>query len=233
MSDLVDRLVGRALGVPSAVRPRVRSAFESLPARDGEALPEAPPAFLAPRRRTGGETPVSDGHRVSPRPSPPGPLRVERRPSPVAEPVRPRLPSPRVPEDTPIQPRRGAAPTPRDPAPTPSFPVRGDGEEPRRPPELQPTEQLVVLGEASPVAWRHAPAVRAPVLPPRGPTGSRAVHHEGVGEGEGEGRTVEVNIGRVEVSAVLAAPPSPPRPAPAAPRVGLDDYLRARRRQDS
>jgi hypothetical protein len=39
---------------------------------------------------------------------------------------------------------------------------------------------------------------------------------------------IEVSIGRVEVRAVLAAPPVQPTPERASPALSLDDYLRGR-----
>jgi hypothetical protein len=213
VSDYLDRLVARALGVEPAVRPRLPSRFERV-VPDAAVDPTEPavdprPAahrLAPPVRNTLAGAPDAAAAASTERPTvsratgpaavPPD--RLERAPagSPVARAAPEEVRQPTA--------RSEAAAGPMTPAPT-AAPSPAEG----LPPAVRP-QPLVTL---SPVAQRRAarsPAV-AVEAPPRAAT-----------------PVVRVTIGRVEVRA--APPPREVRAARSAPgpRLTLDAYLRQR-----
>lgn len=250
MSDLLDRLAARELGIESGLKPKVPALFESY-ARASFAVPaEAEP----------------DLEMNSPAPAPLEHRHFDTAPTPMLlfpEPARERLTPFSAPTTMPPAAQAGLHPPrtePRSeavrvietrlererPAPSkravspPPAPPRSPAFAPPRPharnaPRIEPTAPRApgtVRVAASPASVRTAPAAPAqsaspsPALQPsaRDPVGreSRATRPH-------EERVVQVSIGRIELRAAAAAPA--PRPRREAPRpTSIDDYLRRRGR---
>jgi hypothetical protein len=199
--------------VPSPASPQetdlARPSAPRLVAQPG-AGDEAPPATRRRRRITSaqdGGAPAADAGKPDqthePREPAPPPPAIARSIAPSPRVTATLTPSPRPPASTAA---RGGAGEPPAAAPAPAPAPRGD----RRRPQRLITQRRVAVARATDDA-RAAARTRLMRTGPQAPP------------------TVHVTIGRLEVRA--SSPPAAPRPravAPQAPKLGLDEYLRAR-----
>jgi len=230
MSDVLQRLVGRALGEPAgSLRPRRPSRFESAPGEPGfrQIHAEEPAAVVPPSRHAGEASPVEAPTRAARRDpaATPVPEFTEEQglsdrpaPQPATRPDRPaavhaaspppsssRLPSdpPRevAPLPEPAAPRR-PAPASAPAAPGPPIPAPGP---------LLP-EAVPVLSEAGPDMAPEASGAGDPAMP--------------AGEDPGP-PDITIHIGHLDVRAEPARPPRPARQEPRRKSLpSLSDYLR-------
>ena len=229
MSDYLHNLVARTLGQAPLVQPRLASRFETAQAGgepdlallDVEHRPAHPPVLHPPD--TDSKEPDTP-HRLA---VPPG-----------AEPTR-------AATDLDIAPATTSAPPPSNSAielargqPAPLVPVAAQEVtlvvQPVAPPIL-PSAPALMASEAQDNPREHWPAVERirpsagwvePLAAPSAAAPAPTRRQPAVDPPPAP--TIRVTIGRVEVRAVLP-PPAPARtPAPATPKLSLDEYLRSR-----
>jgi len=190
---------------------------------------------------------ASDAHRRAPVQSPP------RAASPISTPVETSL-SPTAPAADSLPGRDGdkpprQPPTSSAPARTPAVPSIGSVASVSPSPDQLPADQVAeptpVSSSRAPVARGAAPpstalqaesafARRGEIAPPRQRDPAREVarasdaRHAPLPAAPLAAPSVQVSIGRVEVRAVYAPPPSPARARAPAPTMSLDDYLKQR-----
>jgi hypothetical protein len=234
MSDFLGNLVARNLNRAAVLLPRLPSLYEPTLEAGGDAgiaVDEQvwidPPSQQRPSPAGGPPRVEPPPHAAAPRIAP-APLSS----SPSPSPDRPLDRAAPVPFTEPRHPE--AVSTPRDGVPPPR-PMRADvpAPAPPAPPagEPAPPRPLRQVEDGAPVPARRGDPVRTepetrPMSPPRlVPTEREPPRPEPDAE---PAPTIQVSIGRIEVRAVLAPAPRSPRVAPAAPRLSLEEYLRAR-----
>ncbi|MBZ0299405.1 MAG: hypothetical protein K8J31_06685 [Anaerolineae bacterium] len=205
---LVEETVQAAV-VP-VIPPRLRVEPEERSQRKQTAVPRVPaeppsavPAVSLARQRRENQT---GGSEDSPRTPPPRPTEI------TAPPPAPTLESLRlVPEFRPSEPTSGT------PAPIQTDAAR-----------VEPAERdtMALPNRTQPDRSRLVPAEDAPVLP-TSRFEERAVPPAASTPSDAEPDTIRIHIGRIDVRATIQPKPEAARPQRPAPRMSLDDYLRA------
>jgi hypothetical protein len=208
---------------PTSVRrlePRLASRFEPVDIAAGPEEAERDPAIETSR---GAEARAPVARRPWPRPSPHDGDPLEIQESHVSA-RRPALSAARATVASP-PPATMAAASPTGSSPTVDPPPAPAS---RRPP--------VEADSSSRVVSTPSPRSRRPVLEPvpdrrPAPPAAPAAAVERERPAPREQPTIHVSIGRVDVRAVVAPAVPSARPAPAVPRLSLEDYLRGRQRE--
>jgi hypothetical protein len=95
---------------------------------------------------------------------------------------------------------------------------------------VNPISRVQVLDVQTPAPAQDKPGPREDTGVLREPVTVSPVVSARIASAPGSPPRIEVNIGRVEVRAVYAQPPSPARKQPALPATSLDNYLKQRDR---